>query len=186
MSPTVWSRAALESRIAHLRVTFLREHTADIERFPSMVGIYWDFVRIGIIPTQEAFGNAVAVAMHRTGDRGVLARAYRTYPSLLRQHHFELVCAEHFPDAWHDEDMDHHGIDILVSNGRKVVGVAVAVRTDAVTYWERVKNVRNPPPMPVLHLYVNSEDAYFVGLSNVWLHPPAQVEEVAAFLEARS
>jgi hypothetical protein len=133
-------------------------------------------------PTQTAFTQAVAEAFGEPRSPAVLARAQRAYPSLVRQHHAEVLLREQFPIVLHDEGLDHAGVDLLVVDGAFAVGLALMVDTPQARNWRLVKQRRHPDPpgLPILEVHAEPQ-AYRVGA--FWLHPPTLADEVAAFIE---
>lgn len=179
-------RRAMEQRLATLRLDFppVRDPVWENAPFPSMVGLYWQLVQSkGQVPSQRDFAVTVAEEMGEPGNPAVIARAKRTYPSLVRQHHFELVLKEEFTLVVHAEEMDLHGIDLLVVERCIACGVCLATNTQRAHDWQAVKKQRHPDPpgLPILHLYVDQNDALRIG--HFWLHPPSQVDEVRAMIE---
>ena len=169
-----------ERRLAGMCLEFPKARTSEWERFPSMVGIYRSLARLDV-PTQCTFAEKVASEMNRCGDLGVVARASRTYPSLVRQHHFLLVLREHFDLVVWDEDTDQCGVDLLVIDQAEAYGVALSTQTANARFWHGVKQERHMrPPIPTLDLWAEP-NRYRVG--PFWLHHPEQVEEVTAFVE---
>ncbi|HEX5415424.1 MAG TPA: hypothetical protein VFZ25_07145 [Chloroflexota bacterium] len=177
------ARLQLEERLATLTLSFPSNRSATWEyaQFPNMAAIYWNLARTSIVPEQDVFVQAVAALLDQGDNPDVLARAARTYPALVRQHHFALVLKEHFPLVVRSEELDLHGVDILVVEDGRAYGVALSVETASAHDWQRIKNRRHPPPpgLPILWLYARP-DGYRVG--PFWLHPPKQAEEVRAFI----
>jgi len=178
------ARVKMEERLTTLTLAFPANRSAAWEwaQFPNMAAIYWNLARTSIVPEQDVFVQAVAALLDQGDNPDVLARAARTYPALVRQHHFALVLKEHFPLVVRSEELDLHGVDILVVEDGRAYGVALSVETASAHEWQRVKNRRHPlpPGLPILWLYARP-DGYRVG--PFWLHPPEQVAEVRAFIE---
>lgn len=178
------ARARFEDALVALPLEFLPDRAQAVEwaAFPSLVGLYWQLARVDLPPHQDQFVGAVVEA-YGEDRQAVRARASRAYPSLVRQHHFGLVLRERFPLVLHDESLDHHGVDLLVSDGEIIVGLALDVGTADARAWRMVKAGRHPhrdTPVHVLELALDPDDCLRIG--RFWLHPPQQVEEVEAFL----
>ena len=178
-------RAAMEAQLAAmppLEFPSTREPTVEWTAFPSLCGIYWQLARQGRVPTQAEFVEAVWAATARLPRAGVRGRAARTYPSLVRQHHAELLLRERFPVVVWSEYLDHHGVDLLVVDAWFAVGVALSTDTPLSHRWRQVKQQRHPDPpgLPILEVWAEP-CAYRVG--PFWLHPPTLLDEVASFLK---
>lgn len=173
-----------ERRLRSYPLRFLRVRDSSVEyaKFPPMAAIYKALIGAdGMPPTQEAFARAVAAEMPSLPLDAVMARALRTYPSLVRQQHFEMVLRENFAHVIADANLDLVGVDFVVVENGQWYGVGLSTNTEAAHEWKRVKDSRHKrPPFPVLDLYVEP-NAYRVG--NFWLHTPEHVEEIRAFIE---
>ncbi len=88
---------------------------------------------------------------------------------------------EHYPLVIRSEELDLHGVDLLVVDDGWAFGIALSVQTKAAHQWQDVKQRRHhdPPGLPVLYLYVD-QNGYRVG--DFWLHSPAQVDDVWAII----
>jgi hypothetical protein len=177
------ARLQLEERLATLPLTFPpnRSTTWEWAQFPNMAAIYWNLARTSIVPEQSVFARAVAALMDQGNNPAVLARAARAYPALVRQHHFALILKEHYPLVIRSEELDLHGVDLLVVDEGLAFGIALSVQTTTAHRWQDVKQRRHPDPpgLPVLYLYA-AVTGYRIG--EFWLHHPDQVEEVWAFI----
>lgn len=173
-----------EQRLASYRLRFypVRDYTVERALFPPMVGIYKSLVGLdGMPPTQAVFADAVAAELPDLPREAVLARACRTYPSLVRQQHFELVLREHFHTVITSADLDLAGVDFVVIVKGRWYGVGLSTNTQRAHDWHVVKETRHKhPPFPVLDLYVEP-NRYKVGA--FWLHSVEHVEEIEAFIE---
>ena len=161
-----------------------RDPAVERARFPSMIELYWGLVGPDSLPPRQGMFMA-AVAAHETlaglPRDAVMARAGRTYPSLVRQHHFEFLLRERFPFVLRGHELDLAGLDFLLFRGNRGYGVGLSVETDVGHTWHTVKDRRHGElPIPVLDLYADPE-AYRVG--RFWLHPPEDVARVEAFIE---
>ena len=178
------ARLQLEHRLATLTLVFPSQRSSqwELAAFPNMAAIYWNLARTQIVPDQDVFAGAVAALLDQGDNEAVIARACRAYPALVRQHHFSLVLKEHFSLVVRSEELDLHGVDLLIVEDGRAYGVALSVQTEAAHEWQRVKDQRHPipPGLPVLYLYAGSE-GFRIG--RFWLHPPEQVAEVKAFIE---
>jgi hypothetical protein len=162
----------------------LRDPAVERARFPALIGLYWGLVGPdGLPPRQGAFMQAVAdhESLAELPREAVIARAGRTYPSLVRQHHFELLLRERFPFVLRGHQLDLAGLDFLLFRGNRGYGVGLSVETAAGRAWHDVKDTRHGVlPVPVLDLYAEP-DAYRIG--RFWLHPAEDVDRVEAFIE---
>ena len=177
------ARLEMEERLATLSLMFPPQRSATWEwaQFPNMAAIYWNLARSMIVPEQDVFVGAIASLMDQGDNPAVLARAGRAYPALVRQHHFALVLKEHYPLVIRSEELDLHGVDLLVVKDGLAFGIALSVQTSAAHRWQEVKQRRHPDPpgLPVLYLYA---DATGHRIGEFWLHHPDQVTEVETFI----
>jgi hypothetical protein len=181
------ARFRLEAVLASYRLSFpkVRDPRVEWAAFPSMIGLYWGLVEAdarGMPPTQAAFADAVAGRLPRLPGDAVKARAHRTYPAFVRQHHFELVLRERFPLVLRGHVLDLAGLDFLIIDSGSAYGLALSVDTTTAHEWVQRKQHRHAPmpDIPILELYAD-EDVHRAGA--IWLHHPNQVEEVSAFIE---
>jgi hypothetical protein len=127
-------------------------------------------------PTQSDFADEVARRVLSTlpGLRrsAVWARACRTYPSFVRQHHAVLTLRMHFPVVSWDRWLDQlQGVDMLVVDERGLAaGVALSTETGNARAWSDVKDGRHArPAIPIFEYYVEKR-RYRSG--DFWLHDP--------------
>jgi hypothetical protein len=153
-----------------------REPAVENATFPDMVSIYRSLVTPPFPPTQSDFADEVARRVRSTlpGLRhtAVWARACRTYPSFVRQHHAVLVLREHFPVVSWDRWLDQlQGVDMLVVDERGLAaGVALSTETSMARDWSTVKDGRHArPAIPIFEYYVEKHQ-YRSG--SFWLHDP--------------
>ena len=168
----------LEVAISDYALDFPRERDARVEAaaFPDMVSIYRSLVTGPFPPTQSEFGDEVLRRVRTTlpglSQTAVFARACRTYPSFVRQHHAVLVLREHFPVVSWDRWLDQlQGVDMLVVDERGLAaGVALSTETTKARDWSEVKEVRHArPAIPIFEYYVDKHK-YHAGA--FWLHDP--------------
>ncbi|MGE3271580.1 MAG: hypothetical protein AB7P40_22710 [Chloroflexota bacterium] len=171
----------LEVAIRDYALDFPVERDPAVEQtaFPDMVSIYRSLVDGPFPPTQSAFADDVTVKV-RTKLPGlrrsaVFARACRTYPSFVRQHHAVLALREHFPVVSWDRWLDQlQGVDVLVVDHRGLAaGVALSTETALARGWSVVKDDRHAKPaIPILEVYANPRE-YSSG--PFWLHDPVSL-----------
>ena len=103
----------------------------------------------------------------------VWARACRTYPSFVRQHHAVLVLREHFPVVSWDRWLDQlQGVDMLVVDERGLAaGVALSTETSMARDWSTVKDGRHARPGHP-DLRVLRREAPSTRPGSFWLHDP--------------
>jgi hypothetical protein len=173
----------LEVAIREYALDFPSERDPAVEsaQFPDMVSIYRTLVSGPFPPTQSNFADEVArrVLSYLPGLRktAVWARACRTYPSFVRQHHAVLTLREHFPVVSWDRWLDQlQGVDMLVVDERGLAaGVALSTETRVARDWSAVKDERHArPAIPIFEYYVDNHD-YRSG--PFWLHDPAILVE---------
>lgn len=153
-----------------------REPAVESAQFPDMVSIYRSLVNGHFPPTQSEFGDDVARRVRSTlpGLRrsAVFARACRTYPSFVRQHHAVLTLREHFPVVSWDRWLDQlQGVDMLVVDERGLAaGVALSTETTRSRDWSVVKDGRHArPTIPIFEYYV---EKHHYRSGPFWLHDP--------------
>src|SRR3954447_4588632 len=119
----------LEVAISDYALDFPHERDPRVEgaSFPDMVSIYRSLVNGPFPPTQSEFADEVERRIRSTLPglklSAVRARASRTYPSFVRQHHAVLVLREHFPVVSWDRWLDQlQGVDMLVVDERGLAG----------------------------------------------------------------
>jgi hypothetical protein len=168
----------LEIAIRDYALDFPEERDSAVEsaQFPDMVSIYRSLITGHFPPTQSEFADDVARRVRATlpGLRrsAVFARACRTYPSFVRQHHAVLTLREHFPVVSWDRWLDQlQGVDMLVVDARGLAaGVALSTETAKSRSWSEVKDVRHArPAIPIFEYYVEKHQ-YRSG--PFWLHDP--------------
>jgi len=168
----------LEVAISDYALDFPHERDPRVEAasFPDMVSIYRSLVNGPFPPTQSEFADEVERRIRSTLPglklSAVRARASRTYPSFVRQHHAVLVLREHFPVVSWDRWLDQlQGVDMLVVDERGLAaGVALSTETTRARDWSVVKDVRHArPTIPVFEAFVVARE-YRSG--SFWLHDP--------------
>lgn len=160
----------------HPALIFPKSFGAETVAFPSMAGIYRRFTDdySDNPPLQKAFAQAIVDAMG-VQDISVYARACRTHPSFVRQHHLIAILRESYDRVIWSEEWDHTGIDISIAYRGLSIGIASAIDTPRSHSWEQVKQRRHPDDgnLHMLRLYARKGE-YEVG--PFWLHNPASVE----------
>lgn len=166
-----------------LSLSSLRDPAAEQARLPSMVRLYWHLAAAsGLPPRQLDFAEALADCVPHLPRAGVLARAQRTYASLIRQHHFWLMLRERFEHAYQSPRLDMDGFDFLILDDGRAFGVGLSVDTPSALEWQAVKRRRHSvPPIPILDIYVDRETCREVG--RFWLHPASDIEQIEAWIE---
>lgn len=177
-------RERLERALASFPLRFDSYRDPAVERaaFPAMVRIFDELSADCLPPLQDEFCERVAALLPDLPRRAVVARASRTYPSLVRQRHFGYALREQFDPVLAGPELDMRGLDfLLLDEHGQAYGVGLSTSTPRSYAWHEVKARRHSPILgvPVLDLWADPE-AYVVG--SYWLHPPRQVEEVRAFV----
>jgi hypothetical protein len=109
-----------------------------------MIREYWSRVRDGLPPLQDEFADAIAAQLPELPREAVLARAYRTYPAFVRQHHFELLLRQQFDLVLRGDVVDHMGIDFFIVHLGRAYEVDLSVDSRSAAEWSIVKNRRHP------------------------------------------
>jgi hypothetical protein len=177
------SHRQLEVAVREYTLDFPEERDPAVEKaaFPDMVGIYRRQTTGHIPPSQGTFADEVARQVRGYPRKAVFARACRTYPSFVRQHHAVLALREHFPVVVWDQWLDQlQGVDVLVVDERGLAaGIDLSTDTTMAHGWHAIKSERHgKPPIPVLEVFADPHE-YRIGA--FWLHDPdklvAQVRE---------
>jgi hypothetical protein len=154
-----------------------RDPAVESTAFPDMVSIYRSLVDGYFPPPQATFAEDVTrkvrTKLPGLSRTAVMARACRTYPSFVRQHHAVLALREHFPVVSWDRWLDQlQGVDVLVVDERGLAaGVALSTETTKARTWATVKDGRHArPSIPIFEAYVGARE-YVRG--PFWLHDPA-------------
>jgi hypothetical protein len=178
---TAWQRLERAIERYPLRFEQVRDPSVELHKFPSMIDIYWSLVEDGLPPQQEIFAHFVSDRLPHLPRTAVMARALRTYPAFVRQHHFELLLREHFDLVLRGHVLDMRGLDFLIIQDGYAYGLGLSVDTQAARDWAQVKLRRNPPVrgIPLLNLAVQ-RNACTVG--QFWLHHPREAEQVSIFI----
>jgi hypothetical protein len=173
----------LEVAISDYALAFPKEIDKAVEQaaFPDMVSIYRSLVNGPFPPTQSEFADEVTRRVRSTlpglSQTAVWARACRTYPSFVRQHHAVLALREHFPVVSWDRWLDQlQGVDMLVVDHRGLAaGVALSTETTRAHDWSSVKDERHArPAIPIFEAFVAVRE-YRAG--PFWLHDPRLLVE---------
>jgi hypothetical protein len=142
----VWlSSKKIEEQIKNYKLSFMQLRVPEIEyeiKVPIFVNPFYSFVlREDKIPTQEEFWNEYCsqnkeffnkVKLTEQQKMGLKARAFRTYPSLVRDIHFGATIRENcdLDDVFYNEVLDvEYGIDLVVSKNNKHMGLNLFTNT---------------------------------------------------------
>ena len=96
-----------------LRFEPVRDPAVENHKFPPMIDLYWSLVEDDLPPQQEVFARCVAARLPHLSLIPVVARAYRTYPAFVRQHHFGLLLREQCDLVLRGHVLDMRGLDFL-------------------------------------------------------------------------
>jgi len=138
------SSKAVEDRLKSMALTFSPIRRNDVEwemRLPSFIDSFYSIlISSQVVPTQEEFYRGYLLHNSEWFDKsalseeqleGIKARAFRAYPSLVRDFHFgKLLQETHvFDSVWHNPLIDsQQGIDLVVTY--KTKDFAVNLYTD--------------------------------------------------------
>lgn len=173
-----------ERHIEHYELEFVRSaRRDDVEglELPAASTVYYQLAGQIMPPTQADFVGEYARAAFPYLDsdaewQAIRYRAAKAYPSLVRQHHAELVLRHSFPWTFRSSMADRHGVDLVVINSeRQVLGIALTMNTEAARGWAYVKEKRHvgvKPPFEVATIYCDPQE-YVVG--RFWLHDPKRL-----------
>jgi hypothetical protein len=179
--------ARFESAIAVYPLDFpqIRDPRVENYRFPAMTREYWSRVRDGLPPQQAEFAEAIAAQLPELPREAVIARACRSYPAFVRQHHFELLLKQQFDLVLRGDVVDHMGIDFLIVHQGRAYEVDLSVGTRSAAEWSVVKNRRHPkvPNLPVYRIEAGRGSR---RVGRFWLHDARDVERLKAEIKRTS
>lgn len=171
----------IKKKIASYHLSFLRVHNKTVEwgmKLPMFARAFYAFIfNENDIPTQEQFfdyyiqfNNDYFSKANLGKDimDGLKARAYRTYPSLIRDVCFNKYVQEHISGytATYSLDLDiSEGIDLMLSSGDKHYAVNLYVDTRRAYAGRAKKQYRHIPFENVTYIEfpVVFEDSHKVG-----------------------
>ena len=100
----------------------------------------------------------------------VMARVYRAYPSLVREHHALLLLrsTEHFDWVLTDPKLDAAGVDYLVVYRGRAFGVHAYLATERGRAFREAKRKRHKDIGIVIDMPLSPEDAATIGKFQVY------------------
>ncbi len=167
----------LEETIRSYHLDFIgSDHSGEAEHVSLLPAseVYYQLIDDPTVPPQQSAFLAVyldrALKAGRLANVAVASRVARAYPSLVRQHHAELVLRSAFPWTFRSQAADQNGVDLVVISDRGTIGLALSVNTEAARAHAFMKAQRQPKtPFPLLTVYC---DPYEHVVGSFWLHEP--------------
>lgn len=171
----------------------IKDEAVENAKLPSIAQTFYEYLFVYGIPTPEQLIEAY-LRKHfiLTGNYcklpnssslylidGVKARVYRTYPSLLRDFHFYLLCCESnlFEKVYYSLKSDiYEGIDLRVTYQGQLFAVALFVQTPRSKSYKQKKYFRHQPlNIPEICLEIDPFDKQnYVG--DFALYQPSHVQ----------
>jgi hypothetical protein len=162
-----------------------RTSESDHLAMPRMVDIFLQLFGLhDEPPSQRVFVERVQARMGSAVSEAASARASIAYPSLVRQHHVQVMLRS---SAVADNVLwipwlDYRGIDLLVLDVPFVLGVELSMRSAEADAWRAVKQERHPQLVGITTLRLNVDPACAPMIGPFWVHPPTDVARVTAAL----
>ena len=186
-----------EAWMEKTELQFNKERIFEVERgrFPFMADIYKGMTKpadkiMSLPPSQKDFTSKVYREYNKMYnhspdkkkelERGVKARAQRTWASLVRQHHFELMLRIEFPLVYSSSQLDARGLDFLIVHDNIAVGLALTLNSRAASKWLAEKEKRNPSPddLEIIVLYPEEK------IGDFWVHGKQDFSKIREFTQA--
>ncbi|MBI2756215.1 MAG: hypothetical protein HYX52_05835 [Chloroflexi bacterium] len=116
--------------------------------------------------------NVAVFDQHPQVLPGLMARVYRMYPSLVREHHLYLLLEEHgrFDLVLRERKLDANGVDYLVLQDGRAYGVQAYVDTPRSRMFRTRKRTRHKALGQTIELPLDMEGAEKVGPFAVYGH----------------
>lgn len=135
----------IEEKIKNFKLNFIQYRNPDVEhkiQFPMFLTCFYD----NILQTQQVLdqrGFAVTYVksnlewlrkqnFSKEIKQGLIARIFRTYPSLIRDLHFSLMLKEknEYKNVLYNMKLDTvHGIDVILEYKNKLFGISLFTNT---------------------------------------------------------
>ena len=160
------SSKIIETQIAPMKLTFLAEKNHEIEwktMPPMFIYSFYNFIaKHNRIPTQTEFWNFYChenknnfTDKVKNSLRSLQARAFRAYPSFVRDVHFYyiLVESEMFDRVFYHPEVDvKYGIDFVVRYKDKNFGVNCYIETPRSQQGRKKKQFRHSKVKKLIHI----------------------------------
>jgi hypothetical protein len=193
------SSKEIEQQIEGYRLKFLDVRDERVEwvlEFPMFVRTFLKLLeRNNVVPSQDEFveryfaDNAAELAQKLTSIQlrtGLEARLRRTYPSFVRDVHFEALLREHGLDVVYNPATDvQGGVDHTIKYKGIIFQLHCFAKTRAGQYARRVKNRRHK--FQGIHLDVQMElgSDWARKVGDFYLYSDKHVESVIAEMESK-
>jgi hypothetical protein len=193
------SSKEIEKQIEKYQLKFLQVRDERIEwllKFPMFVPTFLKLVeQNNFVPSQDEFverylaDNAAELAQQLTSPQlktGLEARLRRTYPSVVRDLHFEALLREHGLDVVYNPATDiQGGVDHMIKYKGTTFQLHCYTHTRAGQYARRVKNRRHK--FQGIHLDVQMElgSDWARKVGDFYLYSDKHVESVIAEMESK-
>ena len=153
------SSEEIKSIVSEYTLTFSRERNQEVEwgmKLPMFVDAFYDFVlRKNTIPNQQEsfahyleFNREFFNNLNRPDlNSGIKARAFRTYPSLIRDIYFNKYIHERLGDKCdviYNTRLDiEEGIDLMIVTSKGIYGICFFTKTSRAYLGRKAKTNRH-------------------------------------------
>jgi hypothetical protein len=160
LSMLKFTLSEMEELLQIYSLKFLSDKNPETEwkiKFPTFAPQFYETTfRHNIVPTQEKFWNSwsrryknneILTSLSDVQRKGLKARVYRTYPSLVRDLHFALLLRDShkFDDVIYNIKLDvKYGIDLIVIHKQKIFAVNLFTDTKRAANARKYKANRHP------------------------------------------
>ena len=190
----------IECQVAEYNLEFLPDHNNDVEwkmELPMFVTPFYDFVvNCDMIPTQkESYdhylsSNGEFFIEHDFDSnmvRGIKARYYRAYPSLVRDVYFNKYVSEHLLDytVLYNTTLDiEEGIDLLIADGDDYWGICMFTETKRAYQGRKAKEKRHTPFSNVRYIELPVEFRGSMRIGDFFFYGKKEFDRMASMLKA--
>lgn len=147
--------------IPYKGINMIKDTVVENTAIPSMIKVFYEMVFLNEIPTPETFFNRYIKKHFDIIDKqtvkikntsiilnldGLKGRVYRTYPSLIRDYHFYMLCnnTEDFTAVKYSFLTDcNEGVDLLIKYKNTDFAVSLFVDTKRSNSFKRKKYSRH-------------------------------------------
>lgn len=181
------SPSEFEQALCNYRLVFPGRRIEKVERARldtrPLVARYWEMTGStdSYPPDQMDWVDSLLADLERSRHPllayrpGLVHRLAVAFPSLVRQHHLELVLRERYPLVVHGLELDLMGYDlVVVSASGQAYGLAVGWESERARWYARTK--RYSRALPRIELVIGPRSGVRCG--QFWLAGPDQVRLV--------
>jgi hypothetical protein len=168
LSMLKFTLSEMEELLQIYSLKFLSDRNPETEwkiKFPTFAPQFYETTfRHNIVPTQEKFwkswsrrykNNEILTSLSEAQSKGLQARVYRTYPSLVRDLHFALLLRDShkFDEVIYNIKLDvQYGIDLIVLHKQKIFAVNLFTDTKRAANARKYKANRHPDITDIINI----------------------------------